>query len=63
MLTERRAGQIPAFQTAVFQPKWKQYTFPLSAFETDGRDILALAVARVQEVGKFQFDLDQVEIR
>jgi beta-glucosidase len=63
VLTQSRAGQMPAFQTAVFGPEWKKLTFPFSAFETDGHDVMALAIARSQQPGKFAFDLDQLEIK
>ena len=27
-------------------PEWKQYMFPFTAFETDGKDITSIAFAR-----------------
>ena len=44
-------------------PEWKQYTFPFSTFDTDGSDLSGLGFIRAQEPGKFQFQLDQVEIK
>ncbi|MBN2371728.1 MAG: CIA30 family protein [Vicinamibacteria bacterium] len=63
VMTESRSGQMPTFKTIRLGPEWKQFSFPLSDFETDGHDVLAFGVARTQSAGKFQFDLDQVEIK
>ncbi|HEX4004798.1 MAG TPA: CIA30 family protein [Acidobacteriaceae bacterium] len=65
VLTAKRSGQngMPAMVTFTAGPQWKQYTFPFSAFETDGSDLSALAFAAVQNPGKFSFEIDQVEIR
>lgn len=66
MLTESRNGQscdIPAMTAFVAGPEWKQYTFPFSTFDTDGSDLSGLGFIRAQEPGKFQFQLDQVEIK
>lgn len=43
-------------------PDWKQYTFPFSAFETDGGDLSGIGFIEVGQPGKFQFQLDEVEI-
>jgi hypothetical protein len=66
VLTESRSGQsgeMPAMTTFVAGPEWKQYTFPISTFETDGSDLSGIGFIRVGDAGKFQFDLDQVEIK
>jgi len=63
VMTESRSGQMPVFKLVTFAPGWTQHSFPLSAFETDGSDVVGLAIARTQAAGKFQFDLDQVEIK
>ena len=64
-LTEARNGQgnMPATTTFIAGPEWKQYTFPFSTFETDGHDLSGLGFVRVQEAGKFQFQVDQLEIK
>jgi len=65
-LTESRSGQsgeVPAMATFAAGPEWKQYTFPFSAFETDGSDLMGIGFFRVQEPGKFQFQLDELEIK
>jgi hypothetical protein len=66
VLTESRNGQsgeAPAMTSFVAGPDWKQYTFPFSAFETDGGDLSGIGFIKVGQPGKFQFELDQVEIR
>jgi beta-glucosidase len=61
--TQSRQGQMPAMQRFVAGPDWKQYSFTISSFETDGHDITNLAFARGGEPGKFEFEIDQVEIK
>ena len=66
VLTEARSGQsgeAPAMATFTAGPEWKQYTFPFSAFETDGGDLTGVGFIRVREPGKFQFQLDEIEIK
>ena len=66
VLTEARNGQngeAPAMTSFVAGPEWKQYTFPFSVFETDGSDLSGIGFIKVSGPGKFQFELDQVEIK
>jgi beta-glucosidase len=66
VLTEARGGQSgepPAMTTFIAGPDWKQYTFPFSTFETDGSDLSGIGFIRVQEPGKFQFQIDEMEIK
>jgi len=65
VLTAARSGQngMPAMTQFFAGPEWKEYKFPFSTFETDGEDIAALVFASAQRVGKFRFQLDQVEIK
>jgi beta-glucosidase len=63
LLTEGNAGGMPGIKPFVAGPEWKEYSFPISAFQTDGTDFRGLAFARGQEAGKFEFEIDQVEIR
>jgi hypothetical protein len=44
-------------------PDWKQYSFPLSDFQTDGTDIAGLAFVSGGTAGKFAFEIDEVEIK
>jgi beta-glucosidase len=60
--TQARQNQMPAIKTFVVGPEWQQFSFPLSSFETDGRDITNLAFAQSAS-GKFEFEIDQLEIK
>ncbi len=61
--TESTAGQMPGIQPFVPGAEWKQYSFPFSSFNTDGHDITGIAFAHAQEPGKFEFEIDAVEIK
>ncbi len=65
VLTDQRDGSNsePAMQPFVAGPDWKQFTFALSDFETDGADLKGLGFLHAQEPGAFSFQIDQVEIR
>jgi beta-glucosidase len=66
VLTETRNGQNsepPAMTTFAAGPEWKHYSFPFSTFETDGSDLSGIGFIRVQEPGKFQLQIDEVEIK
>jgi beta-glucosidase len=63
MTTEGNEGGMPKMQFFTAGPEWKQYSFPISAFGTDGSDVNTLIFARGQSPGKFEFELDEVEIR
>ena len=56
-------GEAPAMTSFTAGAEWKQYTFPLSTFETDGSDLSGIGFIRVQESGKFQFEIDEFEIK
>lgn len=65
VLTEARNGQNepPAMTSFTAGPEWKQFTFPFSTFETDGSDLSGIGFIRAQEPGKFQFQIDELEIK
>ena len=66
VLTESRSGnsgEMPAMTTFVAGPEWKLYTFPFSTFQTDGSDLSALAFVHAQQPGKFQFEIDELQIK
>ena len=66
VLTASRNGQngeAPAMTSFTAAPEWKQYTFPFSTFETDGSDLSGIGFLRAQEAGKFQFEIDELEIK
>ena len=65
VLTAARSGQngMPAITQFVATKEWKQYTFPFTTFQTDGSDLSALLFAASQPPGKFEFQIDDVEIK
>lgn len=66
VLTESRSGnsgQMPAMTQFTAGPEWKFYNFPLSTFETDGSDLSGLGFIKTMEAGKFQFEIDQLQIK
>jgi beta-glucosidase len=65
VLTASQSGQngMPAMVPFVATKEWKQYTFPFSALQTDGGDIMELLFAGTQPPGKFEFEIDDVEIK
>jgi len=63
VLVTETSGNNPVFRTFLAPPEWKQYTFPLESLNTDGHDISALGFVGPATEGKFEFLLDQVEIK
>jgi beta-glucosidase len=63
LITEGNSGGMPAIKMFAAGPEWKEYSFPVSSFQTDGTDIRGLAFAKGQEPGKFEFEIDEVEIK
>ena len=65
VLTASRSGQngMPAMTQFVATKEWKQYTFPFTTFQTDGSDLTGLLFAASQPPGKFEFEIDQLEIK
>lgn len=66
ILTASRNGQNgepPATTTFIAGSEWKQYTFPFSALGTDGSDLSGIGFVRAQEPGRFEFQIDEVEIK
>jgi hypothetical protein len=60
--TQSRQNQMPAIKNFVTGAEWKQYSFPISAFDTEGQDVTNLAFVQ-SSVGKFEFEIDQFEIK
>jgi beta-glucosidase len=63
VMTAANAGQMPAIKTFVAGTEWQRFSFPIASFATDGGDVTGIAFARGQEPGKFEFMIDQVEIK
>jgi imidazolonepropionase-like amidohydrolase len=63
MVYTQAGGYMPGMQTFAAGPEWKQYTFPLTAFNgTDGHDVTAILFAAGPEAGKFDFQIDGVRL-
>jgi beta-glucosidase len=60
---ESNSGQMPVFQSFAAGPEWKQYSFPISGFKIDGSDMTGVAFLRAFPAGKFEFEIDEVEIK
>ncbi len=66
VLTESRngsGGDMPAMTPFTAGPEWKQYNFPFSTFDTDGSDLSGLGFVRAGQPGKFQFQIDELQIK
>lgn len=61
--TQSNAGTVPTILPFEAGPEWKQYSFAISQFDTDAHDMTGLAFARTQEPGKFEFEIDEVQIK
>jgi Complex I intermediate-associated protein 30 (CIA30) len=53
---------MPPHKPFVAGADWKHYSFPMSDFNTDGNEITSLAFVCVAP-GKFDFEIDEVEIK
>ena len=62
IFTDTKAGN-PTFRTFVATPEWKQYTFSFESLMTDGHDLSAVAFLSPPGEGKFEFFIDEVEIK
>ncbi len=61
--TESNEDQMPGVQSFVAGPEWKQYSFPVARFNTDGHDVKRIAFVRAQQPGKFEFAIDEVRLQ
>jgi hypothetical protein len=61
--TEANQGGMPTMKLFAAGPDWKQYSFPISDFQTDGSDVTGLAFVSGGAPGKFDFEIDEVEIK
>ena len=61
LMTESTQGGMPGSQPFVAGPE--QYSFRLSAWNTGGHDVTGLTFVHFQEPGKFEFQIDDVEIK
>ena len=62
LLFTKSGGYIPASLNFSVGPEWKEFTFPLAAFKTDGSDITGLLFTGGPAGGAFSFQIDDVRI-
>jgi beta-glucosidase len=62
IFSDTQAGN-PTFRTFVATKEWKQYTFSFESLRTDGHDLSGLAFLSPPGEGKFEFFIDEVEIK
>lgn len=62
MVFATRLGSMPAMQSFVAGPEWKQHTFPLSAFGVDGSDVTGLFWGGGPDLRTFRFRIDDVRL-
>jgi beta-glucosidase len=60
---ESNAGQMPVFQHFAAGPEWKQYSFPISSFNVDASDLTGVAFVKAMTTGKYEFEIDEVDIK
>jgi beta-glucosidase len=58
-----KPGGGPALQPFQAGPQWQHYEFSLSSLGTDGSDIGGLAFVAGPDPGKYEFEIDELEIR
>jgi hypothetical protein len=61
MIFAKGFGYQPATQTFTVGAEWKQFTFPLKAFNgTDGHDLMGVFFGSSPTPGKFELSIDDV---
>lgn len=63
MLFAQSKGMIPLSKPFESTTEWKQFTFPLAAFGTDGKDLLMVLISGGPAAGKFEILVDDVRFR
>lgn len=63
LLFAASGGPIPAMQEFDAGSDWKQYTFPLNSFHTEGHDLEGLLFSGGPAPGTFAFQIDDVQFK
>ena len=63
MLFAQSRGMMPMTRTFASTPEWKEHVIPLSAFGTDGKDMIMLIFAAGPAPGTFEFYIDNVRLK
>jgi len=54
---------MPGIQPFLAGAQWKHYEFPIDSFGSDGSDVGGLSFVAGPETGKYEFQIDEIEIR
>ena len=63
MIFAQSLGYIPASETFVAGPDWKEYTFPYETFGVDGADIMGIFIGSSTDLGEFRLCIDNVRLK
>lgn len=63
MVFAQSRGMAPATRAFEVTGDWKEFTFPFTAFETDGKDVVMIIVAGGPAAGAFEFFIDNVRLQ
>ncbi len=63
MLFAQSKGMLPLTKSFQSTAEWKQHTFLIESFGTDGRDLLMVLIAGGPSAGKFEILVDDVRFR
>ncbi len=62
MVYSQSNGYIPQMQSFTAGPEWTKVTMPLSAFTTDGHDVMGIFFGSWSTTGPFSLAIDNVRI-
>jgi hypothetical protein len=54
---------MPVFQNFTAGSDWKQYSFPITSFKIDASGLNGVVFVKAMGAGKFEFEIDEVEIK
>jgi imidazolonepropionase-like amidohydrolase len=63
MLFAQSKGMMPLIKSFTATGDWKEYSFPLASFGTDGKDLLMVLIVGGPAAGKFELLVDDVRFR
>ena len=63
MIFAQSLGFIPAAQTFIAGPEWKEFVIPFEKFNIDGSDIMGIFIGASNEPGEFTLYIDNVLLK
>jgi imidazolonepropionase-like amidohydrolase len=63
MLFAQSKGMTPMVKTFESTAEWKEFSFPLASFGTDGKDVILILIAGGPAAGPFELFVDEVRLR